>query len=89
MRILLDNDVHYRFGQLLFGQNVVHVQDIRWESISNGRLLTHAADAGFDVLITADKNMRYQQNMQGRKISVILLNSHSLSGTTSLLWRHK
>jgi hypothetical protein len=39
----------------------------------NGQLLTAAEQAGFDVLVTTDKNMRYQQNLQGRRIAVVVL----------------
>jgi hypothetical protein len=41
--------------------------------LRNGELLNTAEAAGFDVLLTTDKNMRYQQNLRGRKIAVILL----------------
>jgi hypothetical protein len=36
-------------------------------------LLTAAEDAGFDILLTTDKNMRYQQNLAGRKIAIVVL----------------
>src|ERR1035438_3439739 len=44
-----------------------------WDRLSNGALLNAAEEAGFELLVTADKNMRYQQNLMGRKISVVAL----------------
>jgi hypothetical protein len=44
-----------------------------WDRLKNGDLLTAAEDAGFDVLLTTDKNMRYQQNPAGRKIAIVVL----------------
>ena len=44
-----------------------------WDTLRNGDLLTLAEEAGFDVLVTTDKNMRYQQNLAGRKIAIVVL----------------
>lgn len=44
-----------------------------WSQLQNGDLLNAAEAAGFDALLTTDKNMRYQQNLTGRKIAVILI----------------
>ena len=44
-----------------------------WEKLSNGDLLTAAELAGFDLLLTTDKNMRHQQNLAGRKIAIVVL----------------
>ena len=44
-----------------------------WEQLKNGDLLDQAEAAGFEVLITTDKNLRYQQNLQNRKIAIVVL----------------
>ena len=44
-----------------------------WDKLRNGDLLTVAEQAGFDLLLTTDKNMRYQQNLAGRKIAIVVL----------------
>ncbi len=44
-----------------------------WERLVNGALLDAAEAAGFEVLVTADKNIRYQQNLIGRKIAIVVL----------------
>jgi hypothetical protein len=41
--------------------------------LSNGELLKVAQEAGFDVLLTTDKNLRYQQNLDGRKLAIVVL----------------
>jgi hypothetical protein len=44
-------------------------------SLTNGDLLAEAERAGFDVLLTADKNMRHQQNLRGRRIALVVLST--------------
>ena len=44
-----------------------------WEELANGELIEAAGQAGFDVLLTTDKNIRYQQNLSGRKIALVVL----------------
>jgi hypothetical protein len=56
----------------LSGHEVATVQSCGWRGILNGELL-RIADETFDVFILADKNMRYQQNMDGRQIAIIEL----------------
>lgn len=52
---------------------MAHVQDLGWSTLSNGALLAIAEQEGFRALITADKNLRYQQSPAGRRISVVTL----------------
>ncbi len=47
-----------------------------WEELANGDLIAAAEEAGFDLLVTTDKNIRYQQNLAGRKLALVVL-SHS------------
>ena len=55
------------------GHAVTKAKDRGWDRLTNGDLLAAAEAAGFDVLLTADKNMRYQQNLTGRKIALVVL----------------
>ena len=73
MRILLDNNIDHRFLKFFDGYSVEHVQKIGWDKLKNGDLITSAENAGYDALITADKNLQYQQNLKGRKISILVL----------------
>jgi hypothetical protein len=45
----------------------------RWDTLNNGALLQAAEDAGFDVLLTTDRRIRYQQNLTSRRIALVLL----------------
>ena len=79
MRVLLDNNVNRRFSSLIAGFEVVHIQEIGWQDLQNGELLSAAETAGYDVPITADRRMQYQQNLRERTISAIVLNSHRIT----------
>ena len=46
-----------------------------WDTLTNGELLKVAEEAGFDVLLTTDKNLRFQQNLQGRNLAIVVLNN--------------
>ena len=60
---------------------------LNWERISNGELLTLAEGSGFELIVTTDKNVRYQQNLVGRQISIggwsVSILSKSLQPLTS------
>jgi predicted nucleic acid-binding protein len=58
---------------MLPGHDVVHARALGWKELENGRLLQAAELEGFEVLVTVDKNLRYQQSLSGRSISVITL----------------
>ncbi len=44
-----------------------------WHQLENGKLLSQAEDSGFQVMVTGDKNLSYQQNLRGRKLALIVL----------------
>lgn len=73
MRILFDQGVPRGLGRSLLGHEVTEARKLNWERISNGELLSLAEGAGFDLIVTTDKNVRYQQNLAGRKISIVVL----------------
>jgi len=58
------------------GHYVVTADENGWSDSTNGDLLRLAEDAGFDLLISSDQNIAYQQNLAGRKIALIILNSN-------------
>jgi len=53
--------------------------ELNWGSLSNGELLSQAEAANFDVLVTTDQNLRYQQNLTNRRIAVVVIASTSWS----------
>lgn len=73
MRVLFDQGVPRGLAAALCGHQVTEARKRGWEKISNGELLKLAEDAGFDLLVTTDKNVRYQQNLAGRRISIVVL----------------
>ena len=73
MLILLDNNVPRGLARAFTGHVVTEARERGWATFTNGDLLRVAEEAGFDVLVTADKNIRYQQNLEGRKIAVVVL----------------
>jgi predicted nuclease of predicted toxin-antitoxin system len=73
MRILLDESVPEKFGAFLTGHVCVSVQRQGWASIKNGKLLALAATEEFDVLLTADKGMEYQQNLTTLPVAILIV----------------
>ena len=73
MRVLLDECVPLQVRDALRGHEVATVQRMGWGGISNGDLLAAAESAGFDIFILADKNLRYQQNLTGRRLTILEL----------------
>ena len=75
MLILFDHVTPKGIARFLLGHTVIKAKDRGWDTLTNGDLLAEAERAGFDVLLTADKNMRYQQNLTGRKIALVVLST--------------
>jgi hypothetical protein len=72
MLILFDYSTPAPLRYALKGHVVVEAVERGWERLVNGDLLNLAEETGFEVLVTADKNMRYQQNLSSRKISLVV-----------------
>ena len=77
MRILLDQNVPVGIQSIIFTwrpeAEIRLAYEMGWARLRNGELLTRAEENGFDLLLTADQNMAYQQNMAGRKIRLVVL----------------
>ena len=73
MRVLFDNGTPRGVSRALTGRAVEEARSHGWDTLRNGELLDAAEAAGFDVFITTDRNIRYQQNLTGRKIAVVVL----------------
>ncbi len=77
MRILFDNNVPVGVRVFLVQHEVRTILEMNWSPrLKNGELLKAAEAAGFDVLMTSDQNIRYQQNLDGRKLSLVVLGSN-------------
>ena len=76
MRVLLDECVDWRLSRYIIGHEVKTARQMGWSAISNGQLLALAAQA-FDVLVTVDQNLAFQQNLAAFNIAVIVLRARS------------
>ena len=72
MLILLDNNAPRGLVRALTSHPVTEARERGWATLKNGELLLVAEQAGFDVFLTADKNIRYQQNLKERKIAIVV-----------------
>jgi hypothetical protein len=74
MMVLLDNGTPRTLAKYLIDSHSVTEARARgWDQLENGKLLSAAEAAGFDVLVTTDRNLSYQQNLSSRSIAVIVL----------------
>jgi hypothetical protein len=73
MLILFDNGTPAPLGYALTGHVVVEAVERGWDRLANGQLIAAAEAEGFEVLLTTDKNMRYQQNLTDKKIAFVVL----------------
>ena len=73
MLILFDHATPRGVARCLTGHTVITAYDQGWDRLTNGLLLSAAEQANFDVLLTTDRGIRYQQNLSGRKIALVVL----------------
>jgi hypothetical protein len=73
MIILFDQGTPVPLRQFLTEHTVRTAAEQHWTILENGALLGAAESAGFDIVVTTDKNMRHQQNLSGRRIAVVIL----------------
>ena len=86
MLILFDHGTPKGLIHALPGHTVHTAQARGWDTLSNGALLNAAEAAGFELLLTTDRRIRHQQNLQGRRVALVVL-----TGTTrwSLVRQHR
>jgi predicted nuclease of predicted toxin-antitoxin system len=77
MNILLDECLDWRLKRDLPGHQVRTVQDMGWDGIKNGRLLT-LAESQFAVFLTGDRNISFQQSLSTFTIAVVVLHAESI-----------
>ncbi|MBV9938848.1 MAG: hypothetical protein JO150_10110 [Acidobacteriaceae bacterium] len=75
MKILFDNGTPAPIVGSLVGHSVTRARQIGWETLKNGDLIQQAEQAGYDLLLSTDKNIKYQQNLKGRKIAIVVLSN--------------
>lgn len=77
MKILLDESVPRLLRQRLPQLEISTVQEMGWSGLRNGELLKRAEDQ-FDVFVTADQNLRHQQNLSGLRLAILVLPSNQV-----------
>jgi hypothetical protein len=73
VKILFDQGTPVPLRNALSGHEIVTAFERGWQALQNGELLTAAEAAGFEALITTDKNIRHQQNPGGRRLAIVVL----------------
>jgi hypothetical protein len=73
MKILFDNGAPKPIARSLIGHEVTFARQVGWHELENGELIQRAEDAGYELLLSTDKNIRYQQNLRGQKIALVVL----------------
>jgi hypothetical protein len=73
MLVLFDQSTPAPLRLYLTAHTVIEARERGWDRLVNGDLLYEAEMAGFEVFVTADKNLRYQQNLEGRRIAIVVI----------------
>lgn len=79
MKILFDANTPAPQAHFLRGHEVVRADELGWQGLEDGALLDATENAGFDLLLTCDQNVRYQQNFINRKLALVVLSSNHWS----------
>jgi predicted nuclease of predicted toxin-antitoxin system len=77
LKILFDQGTPVPLRKSLEGHSVSTAHEIGWSTLQNGELLNAAKNDSFDIFVTTDRNLKYQQNLESRKISIIVLSTTS------------
>ena len=76
MKVLFDENTPAPLARFLRTHQVTRSAELGWNGLENGALLDAAEQAGFDLLLTCDQNVRYQQNFTGRRLAVMILSTN-------------
>jgi hypothetical protein len=75
LKVLFDQNAPRPLTRFLANHQVIRAAELDWSELKNGDLLRAAEEAGFDVLVTTDRNLAYQQNLKDRKLAIVVLPS--------------
>ena len=76
MRVFFDECVARPLRKLLTSHETKTAQELGWGRLKNGALIEKAESGGFEVFVTSDKNLKYQQNLHDRKIALLVLSTN-------------
>ena len=77
MRVLFDQGTPVPLRESLTRHEVATAYERGWSNLTNGELLDTAEKQGFEVLVTTDSNLKYQQNLKSRRIAIVVLSTPS------------
>ncbi len=77
MNVLFDQGTPVPLRKYLTSHQVSTAYELEWQTLTNGDLLNQAEISGFEVLVTTDQNLKYQQNLSSRVIAIVVLTSTS------------
>ena len=77
MKVLFDQGTPAPLRRALLEHSVETAYELGWSSLQNGALIAVAEAAGFEVFVTTDRNLKYQQNLAGRSLAIVVLLSTS------------
>lgn len=75
MKILLDECVTKHLKAYLNEYEVFTVREMGWSGVKNGKLMVLCVENKFDILLTIDKNLQFQQNLDRSPVTIVVLNS--------------
>ena len=78
MRILFDQGTPKPLRRSLRGHTIETAYERGWSTLENGELISQAESAGFDALLTTDRQLRYQQNLSQRRLAIVVLTTTQL-----------
>lgn len=79
MKVLIDESLPVNLHLLVSGHDIFTVEYMGWKGMKNGKLLAAAESGGFDLMLTSDGNIPYQQNLRGSKMAVLVLPSNDIN----------
>lgn len=77
MKILFDQGIPVPLRRHLSHHSIITAFEAGWNTLENGDLIRSAEQGGYEVLVTTDQNLKYQQNLLERKIAIVVLRSTS------------
>lgn len=75
MKVLFDQNVPRNLASYLTAHEITRSAELGWQELKKGDLLDAAGDTGFEVMVTADHNLAYQQKLKNRRLAIVVLPS--------------
>ena len=77
MKVVFDHNVPHKLRRFLPGHYIQNAAEMGWTSLSNGLLLSASEREDFDVMVTCDQGIYYQQNLRGKTMALVVLTTNN------------